>query len=590
MKIYHCEDKDMTVHMGGNKVFFDRKFILSATLSAIFLSLNIVIGKNIDVEYSAQLTQLTTYKDILLWFLFCFVGCLIMFPLFLKLANKIDLIFEKKGNRIYMLTFWGIIIITWIPLILACYPGFLVYDGVGQEIQYLMGDFNNRHSVLMTWIMGSLIKIGRSLCGGYNQGIFFFTIFQIFFLSFSLAYLCAYIRKRSFFLSLLLLIFSCCSFINAFMAFATTKDTLFTVFFIFAIVEFDKMIDNIDEYLSIKRNIFKLIIFNLIACLFTHNYYHAFIVTLICLVIIYRVHLWKRLLLVLILFLLGYQGYTGIFLKSLNVIPTDGKTKMCVPFQQIARVYNYRNDELSEEEKNSILEIWEKETLESYVPYCSDKLTVGISEPAYQNQKVHILKIWIRGLRFWDTYIDSFLINNYEFWYPAATYPQKGWNPEYFKCKSANLTEVLDLRNANDHVPADNYNTGNEPLCFRELYNIIVQFAEHYGNWDTEDAPFQIPVLLGMGLYFIIFILILIISFVYRKNIIIKKMMPAIFLMFTYLCGPAAIMRYMYPIMISVFLYMGILVKELRECQLLSFDINWKSGVEKDKNYNNSGD
>ena len=87
----------------------------------------------------------------------------------------------------------------------------------------------------------------------------------------------------------------------------------------------------------------------------------------------------------------------------------------------------------------------------------------------------------------------------------------------------------------------------------------------NYGNMKaTSREHLIIPLIHTGAFYFIILHMIILISFIYKRRNIILSALPTLLLMYTYLCGPAAIMRYIYPVMIASFLYLGCLVSEIR--------------------------
>ena len=68
-----------------------------------------------------------------------------------------------------------VIIICWLPILLAAYPGFFDYD-VGNEwhsqsLQWETGELNAHHPVLHTLFLGATMQLGRAIIGTYNGGV-----------------------------------------------------------------------------------------------------------------------------------------------------------------------------------------------------------------------------------------------------------------------------------------------------------------------------------------------------------------------------------------------------------------------------------
>ena len=91
--------------------------------------------------------------------------------------------FEKHA----LIKFWAIIFLSWMPCLLAYYPVLFNYDVMRQMPEVLSGQYSVFHPISHTLMLGLFFKIGK-LLNSVNVGFFLYSIVQILFLSFSMAF------------------------------------------------------------------------------------------------------------------------------------------------------------------------------------------------------------------------------------------------------------------------------------------------------------------------------------------------------------------------------------------------------------------
>ena len=122
------------------------------------------------------------------------------------------------------------LLVCWAPYLLVFYPGTIIWD-MGEMLGMLYGlrDMTTWHPVLLTWLFGGCVGLGR-LVGSDNLGAFLFTLLQTVALAFALADVLRFLRRlrlsRGFRLAVLLF-FGCTQIFGSF-AQAVGKDTLYT--------------------------------------------------------------------------------------------------------------------------------------------------------------------------------------------------------------------------------------------------------------------------------------------------------------------------------------------------------------------------
>lgn len=88
-----------------------------------------------------------------------------------------------------------IIILCWIPVIIADFPGNVPYDGMTQLLEHF-GRIPHyvHHPVFITRLYGFIVQIG-SLIHSYNFGVFLVVCFQVLFCSAVFSKACEYVLK-----------------------------------------------------------------------------------------------------------------------------------------------------------------------------------------------------------------------------------------------------------------------------------------------------------------------------------------------------------------------------------------------------------
>lgn len=86
---------------------------------------------------------------------------------------------------------------------------------------------------------------------------------------------------------------------------------------------------------------------------------------------------------------------------------------------QLARVYHYEKDSLSQEDLQCLYRYLPEEALERYTPKVSDMVKVGFDNEAFAGDKAGLVKLWFRLLlKHPSAYLNAWLMTSYGFWYP----------------------------------------------------------------------------------------------------------------------------------------------------------------------------
>ena len=149
---------------------------------------------------------------------------------------------QKKHGNIF--TDWFIIMLGWLPVLLAYYPGIFAYDASNQVSQVLTGVYSTHHPLMHTFLLGGLFKLGHAL-GSNNFGVLLYCLIQMSILAWTMVWALDYMRKKGLDRKLYLLIMAFYVFfpVNSMLAISTTKDILFAAFCLVVMIFLMKVSD-----------------------------------------------------------------------------------------------------------------------------------------------------------------------------------------------------------------------------------------------------------------------------------------------------------------------------------------------------------
>ncbi len=341
-----------------------------------------------------------------------------------KAAGK--LLQALEGLRLPYVLCVAVMLLCWLPALLSIFPGAFSYDAYEEWTQVRDGMITSHHPVLHVLLLGGLVEGFYSLTGSYNVGIAVYSVLQMLLLSNAFA-LSIFFQKK-FRLSgvwqLFSLIFYCASPVIQLFSICATKDVLFTaaqlMFLQMVILFYCKR----EEFFSKKSLLAAFGIFTFFTMTLRNNGLYIALIICICMLAAcrkekreYRI----KLALVFAGILAAYGLYTGPFYSILSVKPGGVEEMLSVPIQQMARVYRYDYDTLGEEELELLYAVLPQENLEAYRPTVSDFVKAGFQEEVFSENRMAYLRLWAEwGLKHPLTYVNSFLVNTVDFWYPFA--------------------------------------------------------------------------------------------------------------------------------------------------------------------------
>lgn len=341
-------------------------------------------------------------------------------PLWLKRWQKMINGWDALTGKRQTLLVFCIFLLSWLPVFLAVYPGFFVYDAQDELIQVQTRQFTTHHPLPHVLLLGGIIQAVHKLTGSYNAGIAAYTLFQMVLLSGVFTYVIYYMKKRGIGRTLRILSVVYFAFFPVIVMFSlcSAKDGIFSAALLLLLLS---LADMGREKEAFFRNRGKLLLFvgsAFVMMSFRHNGMYAFLVLVPVLLFMMKGLRKKTGLLLGItfgLYFLVSAGLTAVF----SAETSENQEMLTVPIQQLARTYKYDKESLTEEQLETLYEILPEEVLRFYTPKVSDGVKIHFNNGAYRKNPGKYAKLWLEvGAAHPFTYLNAWFMTSYGFWYP----------------------------------------------------------------------------------------------------------------------------------------------------------------------------
>lgn len=327
---------------------------------------------------------------------------------------------EITLSRSGLIRCWLIIFICWVPVFLAEYPGFFVYDAVDEYTAVATRQFTTHHPLLHTLFLGGSVRAGEVLFGDANVGIAAFILVQMIVLSFVFAWVISQIGRRGYriFATVWYGLFP----VVVMFALCSVKDTLCAAAILLSVVLTVRILSSRSRS---PQDMACLAASLLIMMLTRHNAVYAYIICA-CVAGAYLAAVTAGPMIRRITPALCMAGLLFVYLIissaltfAFNADDSEHQEILTVPIQQLARTWSVYSDEMSPEELETLYEILPEETLRHYTPELSDPVKIGFNNAAYEQDPGRYRRLW-SGLfkRHPLSYINAWLDTSYGYYYP----------------------------------------------------------------------------------------------------------------------------------------------------------------------------
>ena len=421
-------EKNVRIGEYVKSIFKDRKFKY-ISFFWIVVSIQFVIGSNLQVRKNS----IINVGGSLLKIIYLSILFVIINYCFLELYNKIK---EKrlkeniknneeekneKLEKYKMLIYFAIIILCWIPTLLAFYPCIVSYDGGFQIMDYVFErKINLGHPIITTFLYSFFYSFGVSYLNSPIIGMFLFSIFQMTLMALIFSYAVKFIEDetgKKALRNISIFIYGIFPY-NQLFSIITTKDVLFAGFTLLFIICLYKM-------LKYKYKIQDYIVFigiSVMMLTFRANAVYAFLV-LIPIAILIFINNKKQLgkfLVITVISIIMCQCFNNLMLNLVNEKSEGNDIWMLIFSQATGKIVNERKNELSDYDKEKISYYFGnyEEIGKRYIPYIGDpafklaeKNVINANKKEFLNFMIQLIKKYPREL------IDSYLNTVRGYWY-----------------------------------------------------------------------------------------------------------------------------------------------------------------------------
>lgn len=343
----------------------------------------------------------------------------------------------------------GLLFVIYAFYLVGCFPGFYNYDGGSQLIQVLYQEtpYDAHHPLLHTLIVGGIITLGYHIYSvDLSLGVFMYCLFQMgvcaVSFGYSVRFIYQYTRKRVWAV-VAFVFYAVCPPIIMF-AMSTTKDTLCYAALLPAVLKLYEIYRADTQKRAVpKRDWIIAAVLLTLSCLLRNNIVYAIAVLAVIAVISYIRRRRKEQLLLFVGVIVMYLIINTGLIKAFDAIPGSITEALSVPLQQISRLYVEEGESAFDSEERELLyAAIEPEMLLAYNPIISDTIKYAFWRhlDTLMEHKWEYISLWARkGLQYPRIYLDSFLDNTYQAWYPGTVLKDKngyryfditGWQEE----------------------------------------------------------------------------------------------------------------------------------------------------------------
>ena len=512
-----------------NDKLFKKRFIISFLVS-IILSFLSVYGFQIEYNGIIKLIDLNFLIYLLIYFIIVFSLFYIFDSVIIK-NKKIRI----KDDLIFFLSS-GFLSIVYFVFLLGLYPGIYAYDSSEQFYMYYFHTINEHHPVLHTLFFGYIVN-GYSYMQDFNIGGFAYSVIQLILMSFGFSFVTLYVYKKTknFILWIISILFY--SFFPPIIlqVLSATKDSLFLCFMMITIILTIVLIDYEKKIFDNKAYVVVWIASFVLMTILRNNAVYA-VPFLIIGILFSTKKSWKKSILIISIGLVIFLLYKFVAVPNIVDKKVDDREKLSVPIQQLDRIYNSSEADLSADEK-VIIENLLGEGLEHYNPRISDWPKALIDMDYYYQHRKEISKMYKRVIRKNPKIaLESFLENTLGYWYPYCTlafyydgeiayWPVESWELWYFDPKIPYILEYFKIFEESDFI----------------LYNPIAK-------------TFFYP-----GSFFYLFVIMFGYSIYKKKTSYNVIFFFTLMLLGTYFLGPVALVRYAIYLYAFVPLYLSMI-------------------------------
>ena len=341
-------------------------------------------------------------------------------PLLGGLAARVMLLQQGSQERTLHLSmgaYMAILLICWLPLLIAFYPGMLNYDFNTEYRQWFYGEWDDRHPLLYIALCYPVFSLGR-LIDQPELAIFAVTVVRMVSFAAALAYSCVFVQRRGASRRTSIVLTAAYGIlpIISVMSVSAAKDTPFSAAVLVLSLLVWEALEDPRAFFESRRKCIAL----LLMVLFTYHMRKNGVAALV-------------LLPLLILFAKGARRKAAVW-SIASIIATLAVSSaiyaICKPFdqpsfqtysipaQQLVRAYNI--GDMTEAEKEELRQWYVDDTWGLILhPHLADAAKGYLDKEMIEERGDEFMALWAKvGKRNMRIYAEAFLMLNIGSWYP----------------------------------------------------------------------------------------------------------------------------------------------------------------------------
>ncbi len=334
---------------------------------------------------------------------------------------------DKPSMADFLLT-WAVLNLLNLPVLLAEFPGFFVYDAQDELNEVLTRTFTTHHPLLHVLLLGGTIALVHKVTGSWNLGIFTYIVIQMLIITAIFAYTIMYLKKRGVGKNSRILWILCYGLFPTIVMYTlcSSKDGLFSALLLLLVVLLCELTDDPAAFMAGKVKPAALVITAFLMPCFRHNGFYAYLVFVPLGLLYLKKHvdakkLFGKLSAVLVIPVALYLVFNSILTAAFSSEGTHHQEMLTVPIMQMARVYKYDRESMSREDIALLTAFIPSENLDTYTGRVSDLVKVGFDNEYYEQHKGEFFGLWLRLFKKHPmVYVNAWLLTSYGYFYPPA--------------------------------------------------------------------------------------------------------------------------------------------------------------------------
>ena len=529
--------------------FDKRTVVFSLLLAFVYTGLNL-LG---DIVINDLVITFSFIIDIIGNFILLSFICLFLFS---KVENliKVNCNFSFKFNvykiKKFKFLVMMILLICYIPVFIASFPGVFAYDAPHQVTQFITSNIGNNQPVVSSLFIYSIMSLGKFLFSSWEGGLTLFIIVQMIICFYIIAYFLDFLRKEKVNPIIIIITFFFFALfpVNHLFMVNAGKDVLFSYLFLFFVITIVEMFKDKESFFRSKSKIIKLIILSLLILFWRNNMIYVFIITALIYLIVLKEYRLKWFVFMIVT-IVPYFIVTGPIYNSLGIINSNTREMMSIPAQSIVNIYIDNFDNISGNDKKMIKYYFGTKNVEKlrgiYNPFNGDNTKISINNVHLLKNTGDFLKLFLSlSFKYPVSFLEAFLSNTLGYWYPNVNFPNDLVYPQKYIEYTNSTYEVEMMTERYDFIPV--------------LSNYYLDLGE--GRGVSMLGPFAF--LGNMGLILWIYLFFVAYSIYKKRYKVLLYLVPLALLFATNLLGPVVIFRYVYYLLISMFLFVVISFKK----------------------------